>query len=55
MFAKFFQSIFDSSIADDWQLRIVFQDLLVLADKEGVVDMTSEAISRRTNAASCRS
>lgn len=49
MFAKIFSSIFDSSIADDWQLRIVFQDLLVLADKDGVVDMTPQAIARRTN------
>lgn len=49
MFVKLFSSIFDSSIADDWQLRVVFQDLLVLADKDGVVDMTAEAIARRTN------
>jgi hypothetical protein len=49
MFAKVFNSIFDSSIADDWQLRVVFQDLLVLADKDGLVDMTVESISRRTN------
>lgn len=49
MFAKIFNSIFDSSIADDWKTRIVFQDLLVLADKDGIVDATPSAISRRTN------
>jgi len=49
MFAKIFASIYDSSIADDWKLRLVFQDMLVLADKDGVVDMTPQAISRRTN------
>lgn len=49
MFAKIFSSIFDSSIADDWQTRVVFQDMLVLADKDGIVDMTLAAISRRTN------
>jgi hypothetical protein len=49
MFAKIFTQIFDSSIADDWQVRVVFQDMLVLADKNGIIDMTPEAIARRTN------
>lgn len=30
-------------------MRFVFEDLLTLADSDGVVDMTPEAISRRTN------
>lgn len=49
MFAKIFSQIFDSSIAEDWQVRLVFTDLLTLADLNGVVDMTPEAIARRTN------
>jgi hypothetical protein len=49
MFAKIFSQIFDSSIAEDWQVRCVFTDLLTLCDINGVVDMTPEAISRRTN------
>lgn len=49
MFAKVFAQIFDSSIAEDFQARHVFMDLLVLADVEGAVDMTPSAISRRTN------
>lgn len=49
MFTKIFESVFDSSIADNWQHRHVFTDLLVLADKYGVVDMTAEAVARRTN------
>jgi hypothetical protein len=49
MFAKVFSQIFDSSIADNYQHRHVFMDLLVLADSDGVVDMTHEAIARRTN------
>lgn len=48
-YAKIFQQIFDSSIADDWQVRHVFEDLLILANSDGVVDMTHDAISRRTN------
>lgn len=49
MFGKIFTQIFDSSLADNPQTRWVFMDLLVLADQNGVVDMTREAISRRTN------
>jgi len=49
MFAKVFTQIFDSSIADDYEVRHVFEDLLKLSDMEGVVDMTIEAVARRTN------
>lgn len=49
MFAKVFTQIFDSSIADNFQHRHVFMDLLVLADSDGVIDMTAGAIARRTN------
>ena len=48
-FVKIFEQIYDSSIAEDWQTRVVFQDMLVLADKNGIVDRTPEAIARRTN------
>lgn len=49
MFAKIFSQIYDSSIVENAELRFTFMDLLVLADCNGVVDMTHEAISRRTN------
>lgn len=48
MYAKVFSQIFDSSIADDYKLRHFFMDLLVLADINGVVDMTPTAIAGRT-------
>lgn len=49
MYAKIFGQIFDSSIAADHVVRHTFMDLLVLADMDGVVDMTLDAIARRTN------
>jgi hypothetical protein len=49
VFAKIFEQIFDSSIAEDYLVRLVFEDLLVLADSDGVIDMTLDAIARRTN------
>ena len=49
MYAKVFAQIFDSSIAENHKTRHVFEDLLKLADSGGDVDMTTEAIARRTN------
>jgi hypothetical protein len=49
MFAKVFFQIFESSISDDYLVRHVFMDLLVLSDEEGVIDKTTKAISRITN------
>ena len=49
MFAKIFSQIYDSSIVEDPETRFTFMDLLVLSDMDGVVDMTHEAIARRTN------
>jgi hypothetical protein len=31
-----------------WQALVTFQQMVILADKSGVVDMTAEALSRRT-------
>lgn len=49
VFAKVFSQIYDSSIVENPSARFTFMDLLVLADRNGVVDMTHEAIARRTN------
>lgn len=50
MYAKIFSQIYDSSLVEDYPTRCVFMDLLILANRHGVVDMTPEAIARRTNA-----
>jgi hypothetical protein len=49
MYAKVFSQIFESSISEDYKQRHMFMDLLVLADRNGIVDMTREGISRRLN------
>jgi hypothetical protein len=49
MFAKVFNQIFDSSIRQRPDTRYTFIDLLILADRHGIVDMTQEAIAARTN------
>lgn len=50
LYARVFVKILDSSIAEDFQMRHVFEDFLKLADhKTGIVDMTRFALSRRLN------
>lgn len=48
MYTKVFRSIYDGSLADNWQALVTFQQLLILADESGVVDMTIGAIARKT-------
>jgi len=47
-YARAFQHILNSSIAENFLTRHIFEDFLKLADmRTGIVDMTREAIARR--------
>lgn len=49
MYGKIFTSIYDGSLAcGNWKALITFQQLIILADQDGVIDMTEIAIHRRT-------
>lgn len=50
MYAKIFSQIYDGTLCTNgpWQALVTFQQLLVLADQDGNVDMTAGAIARRT-------
>lgn len=48
MYTKVFRSIYDGTLADNWQALVTFEQLLILADDAGVVDMTIAAIQRTT-------
>ena len=50
MYGKLFQQMYDGTLATKgpWQAMVTFQQMIILADKGGIVDMTAEAISRRT-------
>lgn len=50
LYARVFVTILDSSIAEDFTTRHIFEDFFKLVNhKTGVVDMTRQAISRRLN------
>jgi hypothetical protein len=50
VYGKLFAQMYDGTLATrgPWQALVTFQQMIVLADKHGEVDMTIEAISRRT-------
>jgi len=51
MFGKIFVQMYDGSLGTrgPWQALVTFQQLIVLADRDGTVDMTAEVIARRTS------
>lgn len=51
MYGKLFTSMYDGTLATrgPWQALVTFQQMIVLADRDGIVDMTASAISRRTS------
>ena len=48
MYGKIFDSMYDGTLRGHWQAIVTLQQLIVLSDSEGVVDMTAEAIASRT-------
>jgi hypothetical protein len=50
MYGKLFSSMYDGTLATrgPWEALVTFQQLVILADRRGHVDMTTEAIFRRT-------
>lgn len=49
MYGKIFRSIYEGSLAGQWEALVTFQQLIVLCDNEGFVDMSLEAINRLTS------
>jgi hypothetical protein len=48
MYTKVFRAMYDGTLADNWQALVTFQQLLILANDDGVVDMTIASIHRTT-------
>ncbi len=48
MYGKIFESIYDGTLVEDWRALVTFQQMIVLCDADGTIDMTPSAISRRT-------
>jgi hypothetical protein len=49
MYGKIFESIYDSTLCGDWKAMITFQQLIVLADKDGNVYHSLNGLARKTS------
>ena len=47
-FCRIFETIYDSNLTKNWKALITFQQMIILADSKGIVDMKISSISRRT-------
>jgi hypothetical protein len=49
MYGKIFESMYDGTLGEHWEALVTFQQMIVLSDSNGDVDMTINAIHRRTS------
>jgi len=49
VYGKIFDSIYNGTLYGNWEALVTMQQFIVLADADGVVDMTPMAISARTS------
>lgn len=49
MYGKLFASMYDGSLRNHWQALVTLQQMVILCDQHGVVDMTVDALAARTN------
>lgn len=49
MYGKIFDTMYDGTLYGQWQAIVTLQQMLVLCTKDGVIDMTPQAIAARTS------
>lgn len=49
MYGKIFDSMYDGTLYGQWEALVTFQQLIVLCDADGIIDMTPPAIAARTS------
>ena len=49
MYGKIFESMYDGTISVNWKALVTFQQMIILCDSQGIIDITPPALSRRTN------
>lgn len=49
MYGKIFDSIYEGTLYGQWEAIVTFQQMIVLCDADGIIDMTPPAISARTS------
>jgi len=48
MYGKIFAEMYDGTLADNWEALVTFQQMIVLCDSNGIIDVTPRALASRT-------
>jgi len=48
MYGKLFDQMYNGTLRESWEALVTFQQMIVLSDADGTVDMTQNAIAHRT-------
>lgn len=48
MYGKIFELMYDGSLYGQWEALVTFQQMIVIADQEGFIDITPPALAART-------
>lgn len=48
MYGKLFAQMYDGTLRADWRALVTFQQMIILCDADGVIDMTPDALAART-------
>jgi hypothetical protein len=48
VYGKIFEQIYEGSLRMNWKAMITFQQMIILCDKDGILDMTPDALHFRT-------
>ena len=48
MYGKLFESMYEGTLAENWEALVTFQQMIILCDADGVIDITPSALARRT-------
>ena len=49
MYGKIFDSMYEGTLYGHWEAIVSLQQMLVLCNQDGVIDMTPQAIAARTS------
>jgi hypothetical protein len=49
LYGKIFDSIYEGTLYGQWEALVTFQQMIVLCDADGIIDMTPQAIAARTS------
>jgi len=48
MYGKLFESMYDGTLVENWEALITFQQMIILCNSVGIIDITPRALSSRT-------